>query len=114
MRIVLDNNILARADAKARRPARGLLQLIVGLPDHVLLLSPFLVQELEREFSYERVRVSSRAHAEEIAEYLSYLRAREVSEVVFPGRAPCVAPSDPDDDPVLTRPRWEEPARFAR
>ena len=51
MRIVLDTNILVRANAKARE----LLQLIVGLPDHVLLLSPFLQQELERVFSDERV-----------------------------------------------------------
>ena len=38
MRIVLDTNILVRANAKARGPARELLQLIVGSPDHVLLL----------------------------------------------------------------------------
>ena len=43
MRIVLDTNILVRANAKARGPARELLQLIVGSRDHVLLLSPFPV-----------------------------------------------------------------------
>ena len=105
MRIVLDTNILVRANAKARGPARELLQLIVTSADHVLLLSPFLLQELERVFSYERVRVSSRLTDEEVAEYLSYLRAKDVSEIVFPGPAPRVVPSDPDDDPVLhTRP----------
>jgi putative PIN family toxin of toxin-antitoxin system len=101
MRIVLDTNILVRANAKAGGPARELLQIIVGSPDHVLLLSPFLLQELERVFSYERVRVSSRLTDEEIAEYLSYLRAKDVSAVVFPGPAPRVVPSDPDDDPVV-------------
>ena len=101
MRIVLDTNILVRANAKAGGPARELLQIIVGSPDHVLLLSPFLLQELERVFSYERVRISSRLTDEEIAEYLSYLRAKDVSEVVFPGPAPRVVPSDPDDDPVV-------------
>ena len=75
MRIVLDTNILVRANAKARGPARELLQVIVASPDHVLLLSPFLLQELERVFSYERVRESSKLTDEEIAEYLSYLRA---------------------------------------
>jgi predicted nucleic acid-binding protein len=98
MRIVLDTNILVRANAKARGPARELIQLIVGSPDHLLLLSPFLLQELERVFSYERVRTSSKLTDGEIAEYLSYLRAKHVSEVVFPGPAPRVVPTDPDDD----------------
>jgi predicted nucleic acid-binding protein len=78
-----------------------LLQLIVGSPKHVLLLSPFLLQELERVFAYERVRASSKLTDPEIAEYLGYLTSTEVSELVFPGRAPRVVPNDPDDDPVV-------------
>ena len=101
MRIVLDTNILVRANAKARGPARELLQLIVATPDHVLLLSPFLLQELERVFSYQRVRVSAKLTDEDVAEYLSYLRAKEISEIVFPGPAPRVVPSDHEDDPVI-------------
>lgn len=97
----LDTNILVRANAKARGPAKELLQLIVGSRDHVLLLSPFLLQELERVFSYERVRASSKLSDAEIAEYFSYLRAKDVSEVVSPGPAPRVVPGDPDDDPVV-------------
>jgi predicted nucleic acid-binding protein len=50
MRIVLDTNILVRANAKARGPARELLLLIVDSPEHTLLLSPFLLEELERVF----------------------------------------------------------------
>src|ERR1700694_3362972 len=95
MRIVLDTNILVRANAKARGPARELLQLIVASPHHVLLL------EWERVCSYERVRVSSKLTDEEVAEYLSYLRAKDISEIVFPGPAPRVVPADPDDDPVV-------------
>src|ERR1017187_2126651 len=101
MRIVLDTNILVRSHAKARGPARELLQLIIGSPRHILLLSPFLLQELERVFSYDRVRASTRLTNEEIAEYLGYLRAKEVSGIVFPGPAPRGVPSDPDDDPVV-------------
>jgi putative PIN family toxin of toxin-antitoxin system len=101
MRIVLDTNILVRANAKARGPARELLQLIIASPEHTLLLSPFLLQELERVFSYERVRKLSKLTDEEIAEYLSYLQAKDVAEVVFPGPAPRVVPADPDDDPVV-------------
>jgi predicted nucleic acid-binding protein len=90
MRIVLDTNILVSANAKARGPARELLQLIVGSPT-----------ELEPVFSYERVRASSKLTDGEIVEYPSYLRAKDVSEIVFPGPAPRVVPADPDDDPVV-------------
>ncbi len=88
MRIVLDTNILVRANAKARGPARELLQLIVGSPEHMMLLSPFLLHELERVFSYERVRASSKLTEDEIAEYLSCLQARSLAEIVFPGPRP--------------------------
>jgi predicted nucleic acid-binding protein len=63
MKIVLDTNILVRANARARGPARELLQVIASSPEHTLLLSAFLLQELERVFSYERVRVSSSTRA---------------------------------------------------
>jgi len=101
MRIVLDTNILVRATAKAKGPARELLQVIVNTPEHVLLLSPFLLMELERVLSYDRVRAVVKLNDEEIAEYLGYLRAEAVSEIVFPGPAPSVVPSDADDDPVV-------------
>ena len=101
MRIVLDTNILVRANAKAKGPARELLLLIVNSPEHVLLLSPFLLQELERVFAYDRVRTATKLTEEEVAEFLSYIRAREVSEIIFPGPAPRIVPSDADDDPVV-------------
>jgi putative PIN family toxin of toxin-antitoxin system len=101
MRVVLDTNILVRANAKARGPARKLLEIIVGSREHTLLLSPFVLQELERVFSYERVRLSSKLTDEEVAQYLGYLRTKDVSEMVFPGPAPRVVPADPDDDPVV-------------
>ena len=101
MRVVLDTNILVRANTKARGPARALLQLIIASPEHKLLLSPFLLQELERVFSYDRVRMLSKMTDEEVGEYLAYLRATDVTEVVYPGPAPRVVPADPDDDAVV-------------
>jgi len=101
MRVVLDTNILVRANAKAKGPARELLLLIVNSPGHVLLLSPFLLRELERVFGYNRVRTATKLTDDEVAEYLAYIGAREVSEMVFPGPAPRIVPSDPDDDPVV-------------
>lgn len=101
MRIVLDTNILVRANAKAKGPSRELLLLIVKSPEHALLLSPFLLKELERVFEYERVRTATKLTDEEVVEYLSYIRAKEVSQIIFPGPAPRIVPSDADDDPVV-------------
>jgi putative PIN family toxin of toxin-antitoxin system len=101
MRIVLDTNILVRANAKAKGPPRELLLLIVNSPEHVLLLSPFILQELERVFEYDRVRAATKLTDLEVAEYLTYIRASEVSEMIFPGPAPRIVPSDPDADPVV-------------
>ncbi|MFN0165490.1 MAG: putative toxin-antitoxin system toxin component, PIN family [Bryobacteraceae bacterium] len=101
MRIVLDTNILVRAHTNARGPARDLLLRIVASPEHTLLLSPFLLQELERVFQYERIRIATRLTEDEINEYLLYLRSRSVTEMVFPGEAPRVVPNDNEDDPVV-------------
>ena len=101
MRVVLDTNILVRASAKAMGPARELLQIIVASQDHTLITSPFLLQELERVLAYERVRRISKLTEEEVAEYLRYLRAHEIAEIVYPGPAPRIVPADSDDDPVV-------------
>lgn len=66
-----------------------------------MLLSPFLLKELERVFQYDRVRAATMLTVEEVAEYLSYITAREVSEFIFPGPAPRIVPADADDDPVV-------------
>ena len=101
MRVVLDTNILVRAGGKGKGPARELLEIITASRQHKLLLSPFLLQELERVFSYERLRTLLKLTDEEIFEYLSYLQARNVAEIVFPGPAPRVVPLDSNDDPVV-------------
>jgi predicted nucleic acid-binding protein len=80
MRIVLDTNILVRAHANARGPARELLLLVARSPEHTLLLSPFILQELERVFGYERIRKATRLTEDEIVEYLGYLRSKDISE----------------------------------
>src|SRR5208283_926026 len=68
--------------------SEGILLLIVSSPENVLLLSPFLLNELERVFEYDRVRTATKLTDEEVAEYMTYLRARGVSDMVFPGPAP--------------------------
>ncbi|HEX7361499.1 MAG TPA: putative toxin-antitoxin system toxin component, PIN family [Bryobacteraceae bacterium] len=101
MRVVLDTNILVRAAGRARGPARDVLQTITASPRHTLLTSPFLLRELERVLSYGRVQVMTRFTDDDIAQYMSYLQTPGITEIVFPGPAPRVVPSDPDDDAVV-------------
>jgi predicted nucleic acid-binding protein len=74
---------------------------IVESPRHTLLLSPFILNELERVLSYDRVRAVTRLTDDEVQQYLGYLNFQRVSELVYPGPAPPVVPSDPDDDHVV-------------
>ena len=53
MRIVLDTNVLVRANIKVQGPARELL-LKVAYSDHVPITSPFLLREQVREPRGER------------------------------------------------------------
>ena len=46
MRIVLDTNILVRANIKAQGPAREILHKI-AYGSHVLITSPFLLRDVE-------------------------------------------------------------------
>ena len=101
MRIVLDTNILVRANTKGRGPARELLQIIVNAPNHVLLLSPALLTELERVFSYSRIRLATDLTDQEVLEYMNSLRSSAASEMVFPTDAPRVVHPDPDDDAIV-------------
>jgi predicted nucleic acid-binding protein len=52
MRIVLDTNILARANPHSKGVARTLLLTILESADHVLVLWPFLLRETERVLNY--------------------------------------------------------------
>ena len=66
--------------------SEGTSSLIVNSPEHVLLLSPFILKELERVFEYGRVRRATGLTDGEVAEYLSYIGAKAVCEIVFPAR----------------------------
>ena len=54
MRVVLDTNILVRATKGGKGPAREVL-LAFQLSEHVLLLSPWMIDELRRVMTYPRV-----------------------------------------------------------
>ena len=66
-----------------------------------MLVSPFLLRELERVLSYERVRRVTRLTDDEAAEFLFFLGRPGISETIYPGAAPRVVPADEDDDPIV-------------
>jgi len=100
MRVVVDTNVLVRAHARASGSARALLKALTG-PHHVLILSPFLLSEVERVLNYPRMQAIWPLTQEEIDAFVSQLSA--IAEVVQPPleTIPDVLASDPDDDPVL-------------
>ena len=100
MRVVLDTNILVRANPKVspRGLARDLLLTIVSGP-HVLILSSAILAEVQRVLTYPRVQARWPLTGEAIEQYLVFLEAAGAL-VELPEVSPAVV-SDPDDDPIL-------------
>ena len=98
MRIVFDTNVLARAHQKADGPARRALLHVAAGPD-VLILSRYLLQELERVLTYPRLIQRSGLTSLDIAEYVEFL-ARACT-LVDPAPLPEDILRDPADVPVL-------------
>ena len=98
MRVVLDTNILVRANVKARGPARAVL-LRIAHGEHVLITSPFLLREVERTLAYPRLQQLWKLSARDIQEHIQLLLA--VSELVDPVVGTPIVLNDPNDDPVV-------------
>ncbi len=100
MRVLLDTNILVRANPKAGGSARTLLAELARSTEHILIVSPFLLEEVERVLAYPRLQALWPLTPEEIREYTEALD--QLAEMVYPGPAPPVVLNDPKDDPVIT------------
>jgi putative PIN family toxin of toxin-antitoxin system len=100
VRVVLDTNILVRANPKVspRGLARDLLLTIVSGP-HVLILSSAILAEVQRVLTYPHVQARWPLTGEAIEQYLVFLEAAGAL-VELPEVSPAVV-SDPDDDPIL-------------
>jgi putative PIN family toxin of toxin-antitoxin system len=100
VRVVLDTNILVRANPKVSPQglARDLLLTIVSGP-HVLILSPAILVEVQRVLTYPHVQARWPLTGEAIERYLVFLEAAGVL-TELPGISPPIV-SDPDDDPIL-------------
>ena len=100
MRVVLDTNILVRANPKVSPQglARDLLITIVS-GGHVLILSTAILAEVQRVLAYPHVQARWPLTGDAIGQYLVFLEAASVL-VELPAVSPAVV-SDPDDDPIL-------------
>jgi len=98
MRITADTTILVRTNAKATGPARELLDTIQACGS-VLVLSQFLLDEVERVLKYPRMQAVYALSDAEIRQHIEYLRS--FSEIVAPAEGPPVVLNDPNDDPVI-------------
>jgi putative PIN family toxin of toxin-antitoxin system len=98
MRIVLDANVLVRANITVQGPARELL-LKIAYSDLVLITSPFLLREVERVLAYPRLQKLWRLTFQDIQEHVQFLV--KISEVVHPSVEKPIVLKDRDDDPVV-------------
>ena len=97
MRFTLDSNILVRAATSPRGPALRLLDIILGA--HTLVLSRFILEEVERVLLYPRTQARYRITAVEAARFAESLA--DASDLVEPVIDRPVILSDPADDSVL-------------
>jgi predicted nucleic acid-binding protein len=100
MRVVLDSNILVRANPLVSPfgPARDLLLTIARGP-HILVLSTAILIEVHRVLNYPSVQAKWPLGEDAIDRYLTFLEAAGIV-VELPGTFPAVV-TDPDDDPIV-------------
>ena len=97
MRFTLDSNILVRAVASPQGPALRLLDIILGA--HTLVLSRFILDEVERALLYPRLQARYHITASEAARFTGNLAG--VAHMVEPVIVRPLVLSDPADDPAL-------------
>jgi putative PIN family toxin of toxin-antitoxin system len=97
LRFTLDSNILVRALASPRGPALHLLDVILGA--HILVLSRFILDEVERVLLYPRMQARYQITANEAARFTRNLA--DAAHMVEPVIVRPVVLSDPADDAVL-------------
>ena len=97
MRFTLDSNILVRAATSPRGPALRLLEIVLGA--HTLVVSRFILEEVERVLLYPRIQARYRVTTVEAARFAESLA--DAADLVEPVIDRPVILSDPADDSVL-------------
>jgi putative PIN family toxin of toxin-antitoxin system len=98
MRVTIDAAILVRALVGPRGPAARLLS-DLSAPHHRIVLSRYILDELERVLSYPRIQAMRSGNSPSIQEHLSKLR--KICEMVASEPAIPIVLNDAKDDPVL-------------
>ena len=100
MRVLLDANILVRANEKSSGPARMLLLDLIARK-HVLLTSAEILIELARVLRYPRVQALFGLSEEQIYEYVQFLKSVCVIVPTSQGTGGNFPIRDAADAPVL-------------
>ncbi len=100
MRVLLDANILVRANEKSDGPARKLLLDLIARR-HILRTSAEILIELARVLRYPRVQALFGLSEEQIYEYVQFLKSVCVIVPTNPGTRRNFPIRDPADSPVL-------------
>lgn len=98
MRVLLDVNILVRADEKSLGPARALLLTLI-LQEHVLLLCEEMLSDLARILRHPRMHARYLLTEGQVYDYIQFLR--QSCEMVVVDRFLAVPMRDPKDVAVL-------------
>jgi uncharacterized protein len=98
VRIAADTGILVRGTAKASGPGRELL-LKIKAGGHILLVSPFILEQVERVLRYPRMQKLYALTNPELESYLQFLE--DAAELVVPVVRDPVVLADPTDDPIV-------------
>jgi putative PIN family toxin of toxin-antitoxin system len=93
-----------QANPRAGGSARALLLTIAHSPDHPLILSPYLLEEVERVLAYPRLRELWPLSPDEIREYTQALD--DIGEMVYLSPVLPAILADPKDDPVVETAVW--------
>jgi putative PIN family toxin of toxin-antitoxin system len=98
MRVLLDSNVLLRAVISPDGPARALLHEVRNRDDHGLVLSEYIIGEVQRILAAPRIRKRVSFADDSLAIFLSEICA--VAEIVLPKPSHAII-SDANDQPVL-------------
>lgn len=83
---------------QSHRPARELLK-VIQQQGARLVLSPFLLDEVQRVLWYPRIQAIYKLDTNDILEHVQLLES--LADLVVPAEGPSLVLKDPNDDPVV-------------
>lgn len=100
MRVVLDTNVLARPSFSQKGAAAALLEALKA-PEHAVVASAFILDELNRVLRYPRLQKLHGFDDAGIGNYVGSIRQAATMVQLPDDPPPAVATNDPDDDPIV-------------